>query len=724
MASVIGRGRMIELRSAARLLFSILTAFLAFGASAVAVRAQTHADNPPPLIDRLTPEVMAIVYPNAQRLGEAEGKPPSIAVYEGETVVAYIYSTLDVVRAPGYSSYPFDIIAAVTPQGVVTGAAIIDHREPHITGDVRRAELLDTFLASQAGYDINRALPSGAMRADVVRGATVSARAMRAGIVDAARYVLQARLGRPPVTEPTLDLPGFWGITFDDLVAGGSLGHLRLTSGDVARMLGAAGQTEPHLARRLDASPDALYSEVFFGLATPMSILRNITNSVPNRDFVEQLPAGSEALIIGSNGSYDVIGQAHNHSAAGYKFDRFRVVQGDKSFIFVHSDFRRINVNGARINNAGIFVLPPGSLFEPLQPFTLEFMVNSPEVDGVWQTYLTVPVDYRVPDIHVLYPPPEPVPAYVEAWSEARTDVVILVIALIVLTLIFLFQGTLAKHRRIFNAVRTSFLVFTLVWLGWTAGGQLSTVHLINYAMAPLHDFDFGYYLSEPLIVIIAGFTLVSLIVLGRGVFCGWLCPFGALQELLAKIARFLKLPQWTPSEAVQKRLWVGKYVAAVAVIAATFASPDLAAAAEEVEPFKTAITSFFSRAWPFEVYAIGLLVFGLFTERAYCRFLCPLGGTLAALDRLHLVDVLKRRAECGNPCKLCATSCPVGAVESSGKIKMAECFQCLDCQVEYYDDQRCPPLVKTRKQLARATKGTPIRVPPLVPATARGSLA
>jgi NosR/NirI family nitrous oxide reductase transcriptional regulator len=36
-----------------------------------------------------------------------------------------------------------------------------------------------------------------------------------------------------------------------------------------------------------------------------------------------------------------------------------------------------------------------------------------------------------------------------------------------------------------------------------------------------------------------------------------------------------------------------------------------------------------------------------------------------------------------------------VQASASTGKIVTAECFQCLDCQVEYYDDKRCPPLVQ-----------------------------
>ena len=203
--------------------------------------------------------------------------------------------------------------------------------------------------------------------------------------------------------------------------------------------------------------------------------------------------------------------------------------------------------------------------------------------------------------------------------------------------------------------------------------------------------------------MIISLYTAVSLVILGRGVFCGWLCPFGALQELLANVARALRLPQWNPSEGLQNRLWIGKYVSLGAVVGLVFLAPDAGAVAEEVEPFKTAITAMFVRGWPYVFYAVGLLTVGLFTERAFCRFLCPLGGALAILDRLHLIDVLKRRPECGSPCSLCERSCPVKAIERSGKIKMAECFQCLDCQVEYYDDHRCPPLVQQRKLRERA---------------------
>jgi polyferredoxin len=242
------------------------------------------------------------------------------------------------------------------------------------------------------------------------------------------------------------------------------------------------------------------------------------------------------------------------------------------------------------------------------------------------------------------------------------------------------------------------FLAVVLVWLGWTAGVQLSTVNVINYAMAPFSRFEIGFYLAEPLMVIVAVYTLFSVILIGRGVFCGWLCPFGALQELLAQISRSIGVPQWIPPAALEKRLRLGKYIAAGAVLALVLTSIDPSGASTEIEPFKTAIISKFTRGWPFVLYAGALLTVGLFCERAYCRFLCPLGGVLAVLDRLHLIDRLKRRPDCGNPCRLCERSCPVRAIAPTGKIVTAECFQCLDCQVEYHDDARCPPLARAAK--------------------------
>src|ERR1700720_2684979 len=94
------------------------------------------------LRERLTPEVMAVVYPGgAERLGPEEGSPPAIAVYEGDKVVAYVFSTLDIIAAPGYSTTPFDVIGGVDLDGRITGSKVVFHKEPHIFDDPIRKRL-------------------------------------------------------------------------------------------------------------------------------------------------------------------------------------------------------------------------------------------------------------------------------------------------------------------------------------------------------------------------------------------------------------------------------------------------------------------------------------------------------------------------------------------------------------------------------------------------------
>ena len=97
-------------------------------------------------------------------------------------------------------------------------------------------------------------------------------------------------------------------------------------------------------------------------------------------------------------------------------------------------------------------------------------------------------------------------------------------------------------------------------------------------------------------------------------------------------------------------------------------------------------------------MWAVFLLAINLFIERAYCRYICPLGAGLAVLGKVRIMNFLKRRQECGNPCKACNKVCPTGAILNSGQINMNECLGCLDCQVMYNDYTKCPPLVAIRK--------------------------
>src|SRR6266852_9959053 len=124
------------------------------------------------LRERLTPDVMAVVSPGAERLGPEEGSPPAIAVYRGDKAVAYIFSTLDIIAAPAYSSIPFDVIAGVEPDGRITGAKVVFHREPYVYHDAVRQPQLDTFLAREAGMPLAGGVPM--LRPDFVAGATIT----------------------------------------------------------------------------------------------------------------------------------------------------------------------------------------------------------------------------------------------------------------------------------------------------------------------------------------------------------------------------------------------------------------------------------------------------------------------------------------------------------------------------------------------------------------------
>jgi NosR/NirI family transcriptional regulator, nitrous oxide reductase regulator len=648
------------------------------------------------LRERLTPEVMAVVYPGAERLGPEEGSPPAIAAYQGDKVVAYVFSTLDIVRATGYSTTPFDVIGGVDLDGRITGAKVVFHNENYIVHDTTRQRLLDTFLAREAGRPLRGG--ANALPPDFVAGATISARAMRAAVLATAGMVLRARVARSAVTVPTLDVDSYSEKSFDELLADGAVVRRRLTSGEVAAALAEAGTPNPRLDVPLRRAED-LYIEFMTGLFTPSAIGGNLIGVPKFEDYKRGMPSGGQAIFVASNGPYDFLGTKYFRSSEGNRFDRLRVVQDGQTFVFVQADyFYPVGFRGQQAT--GVFALPANSGFDPVRPWRLELLVHG---TGAKPVTVAFGIDYKVPDALVLMPTElEPelaqVAPWVEAWSDARVNVAILAALLSVLTLIFIFQAQLSRSRLAHKLVRNGFLLVVLVWLGWIAGAQLSIVTVMNYLLAPFKHFDIGFYLAEPLMVIIAGYTVVSLVLIGRGVFCGWLCPFGALQELLGQLSRALRVPQWNPTFALEKRLWMGKYIAAAAVLVLVMTEIDPTGATTEIEPFKTAITSKFTRAWPYLLYAGALLAIGLFSERAYCRFLCPLGGVLAFLDRLHLLNLLKRRPECGSPCHLCERSCPVRAIEPTGKINTAECFQCMDCQVEYFDDKRCPPLVQAAR--------------------------
>jgi len=371
-----------------------------------------------------------------------------------------------------------------------------------------------------------------------------------------------------------------------------------------------------------------------------------------------------------------------------------------------------------------LFRVNPADGFNPLSPWTLEILVKPTSV-GAPEDHETVtfPLTYNLPTNYVVgsdYALEEA--GYKTAnfmlfgllresllnewqlvWATRAFDIGVLLVILGMVTAILLLQDALSRRRRLFTGLRIGVLAAVLVWLGWMNDAQLTIINVITYAQATLQDFNPGVILLDPLIFILSVYVGISLLLWGRGVFCGWLCPFGAMQELLARAARILHIPQITLPQDLQERAWALKYVVVVVIFGLSFWSIDAAIFAAEVEPFKTTIIVGLDRSWPYILYAGILLGVGLSMERFFCRFLCPLGASLSILGRARLLNWLKRRPQCGKPCNICQGSCPVGAIRNDGAIDMNECFQCLECEVDFYDFHKCPPLVAERKRALRS---------------------
>ncbi|MFV0477072.1 MAG: 4Fe-4S binding protein [Parahaliea sp.] len=300
-------------------------------------------------------------------------------------------------------------------------------------------------------------------------------------------------------------------------------------------------------------------------------------------------------------------------------------------------------------------------------------------------------------------PEPEPDPMdNLAAWQDKRVEIAITVIALSCLLVILFFQDWIAQRKKLFHGMRISFLVFTVLFFGFYCAAQLSVMNLLAFFHTLIGGFTWSSLLMEPVAFVIWSFVAISILLWGRGVYCGWLCPFGAAQDLISKLSKRLGIKNYEFPQMVHERLWAIKYILLISLIGLSLQSMGDAARLAETEPFKTVFVLHFERSAPFVIYALVILFISAINSKFYCKYLCSLGAGLGILTRFRTFDWLRRRNDCGTPCQACAADCQIAAIKPTGQIIDNECHYCLECQVTYWDDQRCPPLVKKRKKQER----------------------
>lgn len=662
------------------------------------------------------------LFPEAERFGSFEGEPRAAEVWHGDELVGFLLLTNDIAPVPAYSGKPINHLVGIDMEGTIRGAYVIEHHEPILLAGIPETRL-DEFAAKYGKKHVSDRIRVGSgsregfVNLDGVSGATVTVIVQNEAIMRSVRQLARAK--GIISADPTLDQPparvfmdNYEPSSWEFLTGNGAIRRLHVTRGDVDdAFVGTPGEG-------IDESPVESTGETFIDmyyayLNSPV-IGRNLLGDREYDWLMSQLEDNEHAIVVMANGDYSFRGTGF---VRGGIFDRFQLWQTERGISFRDTDYHHPTSLGDPLNDmpsfdeSVIFIIRDDHRFDPGKPWQVELLVVR-QIGALERSYVSFSGEYLIPDSYVEYPPAEnpeygageDTPIWVTIWRDKSFQISVLVIALGVLTAVLMFQEWLVKRPRLLERVRTGYLVFTLFFIGWYSLAQLSVVNVLTFTYSVINEFRWDTFLMDPMMFILWCFVAVSILLVGRGVYCGWLCPFGALQELINRIARHFRVRQYGFPAAVHERLWAIKYIILIVLFGISLQSLASAEQYAEVEPFKTAIILHFQREWGYLLYAIALVVIGIFNHKFYCRYLCPLGASLAIVGRVRLFEWLHRRKECGRPCQICANDCEVRAIDSIGVINMNECHYCLDCQVTFHADHKCPPMVEKRKRRVRST--------------------
>lgn len=665
------------------------------------------------------------MFPEADRFGKLEGDPPAAAVYKDDEVIGYVFESSDSVKIPAYSGKPVNLLIGIDMEGLITGTRVIEHHEPILLVGIPE-ESLDRFANQYVGHSVTERIKvggserEGRTHVDAITGATVTVIVINRTILKSARMVSESRGITTPRRSATHEPAKVRKDVFEQadwtyLTGNGAIRRMLLSNEDVEEAFeGTEAEDRGTVKSICTDAPSGKRCDVFIDLyytyLNVPTVGRNLLGESQYNRLMAELKPGEHAIAVMANGNYSFKGSGY---VRGGIFDRINVAQGDQQINFRDLDFYRLSdvyLDGMpELPEKAIFIIRDQYAFDPGEAWNLSLLVHraTGPLDSIFTDFTG---SYEIPPKYVTEPAPRAEAAeeeamWVEVWYDRTFQIAILVIGLVVLTLILFLQDWLVRYPRLVGYLRTGFLLYTLFVIGWYMLGQLSIVNVLTFVNSLISGFSWESFLIDPVMFILWSFVAVTLLLWGRGVYCGWLCPFGALQKLVNQVAVKFKVPQYNFPTLVHDRLWAIKYIILLALFGISLGSLSTAEYYAEVEPFKTAITLRFDRQWPFFLYAFGLVVVSAFNCKFYCKYLCPLGAALAVPARLRLFDWLRRRKECGQPCQICANECEIQAIHDTGEINVNECHYCLDCQVTYWDNHKCPPLVDRRRKHEKAAR-------------------
>ena len=652
------------------------------------------------------------IFPNGTSLGEQDPSIPIWPVYQVGQLIGYIFASIDFIQMPGFSGEPVNLLIGIDTQGNFKDVKMLAHNEPIFLHGLGEEPLLN-FIRQYKNINIKKAIKVGRGQSqaihyiDGISKATISVVIINETILLSALKVARSKLEGFESSQKKIATvrEGPWtSLDWASLIDKGYVQNVKITNQLVQESF--IGTSAEYLMDRVIGHEHDVYIDMFFSYLNVPTIGKSILGDSEYQRLMNKLNANEQAIIVMSRGHNSFL--AEDFIPASIP-DRLILEQNGlpveiRDLNFYDTDNASFPYS-SKFPHYKIFYINAKGALDPASEWQFSLLVNRSRGEFFQVTTSQFAQNYQLPMRFFKYEEVknnQPTPPWMIIWKSRIVDVSILVSALTLLTLIVVFQHEITKREKLFRWIRRGFLLFTLVFIGWYAQGQLSVVNIFTIFKSIIHQFNIVDFLLDPMLFILWSYVFVSLFLWGRGVFCGWLCPFGALQEILSWFAKKLNIKQFVIKQILHERLWMIKYIVLIGLVITSFFSLYWAEVMSEIEPFKTAITLFFIRSWPFLIYAVLVLGLGLFIHKFYCRYLCPLGAGLAILGFFHRFEWLSRRKECGSPCQLCKKECEIDAIKPTGDIDYNECIQCFECIVYHNNEALCAPQVVAKKKLRK----------------------
>ena len=647
------------------------------------------------------------IFPGAKSFSERIGSPPYVEAY-GEpvagkkTLLGYVMLSTDITDTPAYSGKPVVTLMGMDLKGRFVGIKVLKHSEPILLLGIPESALLNfnkQYLGKSVAdkIEVGQARPDeGVLGVDAISGATVTVIVQNQVMMTSGMAVArQVGIVAPTIREPAKYAVTGQRLSWEQLVKQGSVQHLLVKPEQVGLNPGAVP-----------------FIELWFGDLNHPDVGSSLLGKNGFDNLRSQLKEGEHAIfIIRTAGIESFKGSGF---VRGGLYDRVQVKQGADSFTFRDLDY--LNLYGLEAagapsyNESAIFVIRSKS-FSSAYPWKLSFLGNRVDRATGTRSFTTFDSKYWLADALFIGGRPvveEAAAPYVRIWKSRAIEIGLFALLLIAVAVVYAFREKLTrlsthKNKWPVNAFKYSAWALSIGFVGFGVMAQPSMTQVLTWFHSLLFQWTWSLFLTDPFIFLFRIFIIVTVFLFGRGLFCGWMCPFGSLSEAIYKVGEKIGLKRFQghlPRALHDKLKWL-KYGIFFGLLTVSMFSMGLAEKLAEVEPFKTTfLVGITHRAWPYGLFVSVLLGISLFIERPYCKYICPLGAALAMPSTFRWFG-LKRKQDC-NSCKACAVGCGSLAIDAAGRIDHRECLHCLDCMVLYTDVKACPPLAKERKRRER----------------------